>query len=54
MPLEEKYEKLLDKYLLIRATLLALHKQLGSVDKYIESLTKTQKNIVPSFPAAAY
>ena len=54
MPLEEKYEKLLDNYLLIRATLLALHKQLGSVDKYIESLTKTQKNIVPSFPAAAY
>ncbi len=54
MPLKEKYEKLLDKYLLIRATTLALHKELGSVDEYIESLTKTQKNMVPGFPAAAY
>jgi hypothetical protein len=54
MPLEEKYEKLLDNYLLIRATLLALHKELGSVGKYIESLTRTQKNMVPSLPAAAY
>jgi hypothetical protein len=54
MPLEEKYEKLLDNYLLIRATLLALHKELGSVDKYIDSLTRTQKNMVPSLPAAAY
>ncbi len=52
--MKEKYEKLLDKYLLIRATTLALHKELGSVDEYIESLTKTQKNMVPSFPAAAY
>ncbi len=54
MPLEEKYEKLLDKYLLIRASSLALHKEQGSVNKYIESLTRTQKNMVPSFPAAAY
>ncbi len=54
MPLKEKYEKLLDNYLLIRATSLALHKELGSVDKYIESLTRTQKNMVPSLPAAAY
>ncbi len=52
--MEEKYEKLLDKYLLIRATSLALHKELGSVDRYIESLTRTQKNIVPSPLAAAY
>jgi len=54
MPLEEKYKKLLDKYLLIRATSLALHKELGNVDKYIESQTRTQKNMVPSLPAAAY
>ena len=54
MPLEEKYEKLLDNYLLIRATLLALHKEQGSVDKYIESLARTQKNMVPTLPATAY
>jgi hypothetical protein len=54
MPLEEKYEKLLDNHLLDRATLYALHKELGIVDKCIESLTKTQKNMVPSLPAATY
>jgi hypothetical protein len=54
MPLEEKYEKLRDAYLLDRATLYALHKRLGIVDKCIESLVKTQKNMVPSLPAATY
>jgi len=54
MSLEEKYEKLLDTYLLYRATSYALHKELGTVDKYIESLTKTQKNMIPSLPAATY
>jgi hypothetical protein len=54
MPLEEKYEKLLDNYLLIRATLYALHKKGGTVDKYIESLVKTQKNMVSSLQAATY
>jgi hypothetical protein len=54
MPLEEKYEKIRDAYLLDRATLFALHKKLGIVDKCIESLVKTQKNMVPSLPAATY
>jgi hypothetical protein len=54
MPLKEKYEKLSDAYLLNTATLYALHKKLGMVDKCIESLTKTQKNMVPSLPAATY
>ena len=54
MPLEEKYEKIRDAYLLERATLYALHKELGIVDKCIESLVKTQKNMVPSLPAATY
>jgi hypothetical protein len=54
MPLEEKYEKTLDAYLLNSATLYALHKKLGIVDKCIESLVKTQKNMIPSLPAATY
>jgi hypothetical protein len=54
MPLEEKYEKIRDAYLLNSATLFALHKKLGIVDKCIESLVKTQKNMVPSLPAATY
>lgn len=54
MPLEEKYEKLLDAYLLNSATLYALHKEHGIVDKCIESLVKTRKNMIPSLPAATY
>jgi hypothetical protein len=54
MPLEEKYEKLRDAYLLNSATLYALHKKLGIVDKCIESLAKTQKNMIPSLPGATY
>jgi len=54
MPLEEKYERTLDAYLLNSATLYALHKKLGIVDKCIESLVRTQKNMIPSLPAATY
>jgi hypothetical protein len=54
MPLEEKYEKIRDEYLLNSATLYALHKKLGIVDKCIESLVKTEKNMIPSLPAATY
>jgi hypothetical protein len=54
MPLEEKYKKIRDAYLLNLATLYALHKELGIVDKCIESLVKTQKNMIPSLPAATY
>jgi hypothetical protein len=54
MPLKEKYEKTLDASLLNTATLYALHKKLGMVDKCIESLVKSQKNMLPSLPAATY
>ena len=54
MPLEEKYEKTLDAYLLNTATLYTLHKKQGIVDKCIESLVKAQKNMIPSLPAATY
>jgi len=54
MPLKEKYEKTLDAYLLNSATLYALHKEHGIVDKCIESLVKTQKSMIPSLPAATY
>lgn len=37
-----------------RVTLYALHKKLGTIDKYIESLVKAQKNMIPSLPAASY
>ena len=54
MPLEEKYDKIRDAYLLNTATLYALHKELGIVDKCIESLVKTKKNMIPSLPAATF
>ena len=54
MPLEEKYEKLRDAYMLDRVALYAVQKELGIVDKCIDALVKTQKNMVPSLPAATY
>jgi hypothetical protein len=54
MSLEEKYEKVRDAAILDRVTLYVLHKELGIVDRCIESLVRAQRNMVPSLPAATY
>jgi len=48
MPIEEKYDRLLDTYLLAIATGYALHKELGVVDKSNDLWVKVQKNMLPS------
>ena len=54
MPLEEKYDKLLDDYLLAIATGYALHKELGVVDKSIDWSVKVQKKMLPSVLGIAF
>jgi hypothetical protein len=49
MPLEEKYDKLLDGYLLSVATNYALHKELRTVDKWLDYIVKVQKKMFPSW-----
>ena len=47
MPLEEKYDRVLDDYLLAIATGYALHKELGVVDKCLDLSIKVQKKMLP-------
>jgi len=49
MPLQEKYDRLLDTYLLAVAAGYALNKELGVVDKSNDMWVKVQKNMLPSF-----
>lgn len=46
---EEKYDKLLDDYLLSCATGYALHKELGVVDKCLDLSVKAHKKMLPSY-----
>ncbi len=48
MPIEEKYDKLLNEYLLDAATHYAIHKELGAVDKFLDLYIKVQKKMTPS------
>ena len=48
MPLEEKYEKLLDQWILDDAKNFAFHKELGVLDKYDDFNRKVQKKMIPS------
>ena len=54
MPIEEKYNKLLDDYLLAAATGYALHKELGVVDKYNDLVVKVQQRMLPSVLGVAF
>jgi len=54
MPLEEKYDRLLDAYCLNMATFHSLHKELGAVDKCIDWSVKVQKKMFPSFVGVAF
>ena len=54
MPLEEKYDRLLDDYLLTIATSYVLHKELGVVDKCLDLSVKVQKKMLPSVIGIAF
>jgi len=47
MPLEEKYDRLLDDHLLAIASGYALHKELGVIDKSNDLWVKAQKKMLP-------
>ena len=48
MPLEEKYDKLLDSYILGWIGNYSLYKELGAVNKNINFNVETQKKLLPS------
>ena len=48
MPIEEKYDQLLNEYVLDAATHYAIHKELGAVDKFLDLYIKVQKKMTPS------
>ena len=54
MPLEEKYDKLLDSYLLNNAINYAFHKELGVISKHTDFYTKVQEKLVPSYLGTAF
>jgi hypothetical protein len=49
MPPEEKFDRLLDDYLLSIITAYALHKELGVVDKCLDLSIKVNKKMLPRF-----
>ena len=54
MPLEEKYNRLLDDYLLTIAMWNAFSKELGAVEKSRDLWVKVQKNMLPSVLGIAF
>ena len=47
MPLEEKYERLLDQMLLVWAASYTFNKEQGTMDKWLDYLAKAQKKVLP-------
>ena len=54
MPLEEKYDRLLDDYILCVATNYAFNKELGTMDKWLDYCLKVDKKMVPSWLGIAF
>jgi hypothetical protein len=54
MPLEEKYDNLLDSFILTMATDYALFKELDTVDKYLEKQFQVRKRMLPSLLGSAF
>jgi len=54
MPLEEKYDRLLEQYLLYQLTNYTLIKELGATDKYYDLLVKVNKKMLPSLLRVAF
>ena len=53
MPLEEKYDKLLDQYVLSEAMNYVLHKELGTMDKRNDMMLKVWKKMLPRMTGVA-
>jgi hypothetical protein len=54
MPLKEKYDRLLDQYLLYQITNYALIKDLGATDKYYDLLVNVNRKMLPSYLRVAF
>jgi hypothetical protein len=54
MPLEEKYERLLEQYMLYQLTNYSLIKELDATDKYYDLLVKVNKKMLPSMLRVAF
>jgi hypothetical protein len=54
MPLEEKYDKLVDSYVMTSAANYALIKELGVEEKYIDIYGKVFQSMLPSFLGTAF
>lgn len=54
MPLEEKYDKLVDMFFMIYATSFTIIKQLGAEDKFLDLFVKSYKNMLPSYLGTAF
>jgi len=53
MSLEEKYDNLLDSFILTMATDFALFEELGEVDRYLDLHVKVRKRMLPSLLGSA-
>ena len=54
MPLEERYDKLRDDFFLDHAINYALHRELGTVDKWLDYLVKVRIRMTPSYYGIAF
>ena len=54
MPIEEKYDKLYDQYVLTDVIAWAFVKEMGLTDKYLDYSMKVFKKMMPSFMGSAF
>jgi hypothetical protein len=54
MSLQEKYDNLLESFILTMATDYALFEELGEVDKYLDMHMKVRKKMLPNLLGAAF
>ena len=54
MPIEEKYDKLYDQYVLTDVIAMAFVKEMGLTDQYIEFSFKVMKKMMPSLMGSAF
>ena len=54
MPVEEKYDKLYDQYILTDVIAMAFVKEMGLTDKYLDYSMKVYKKMMPSLMGSAF
>ena len=54
MPIEEKYDKIYDQYILTDVIAWAFAKEMGLTDKYLDYQMKVYKKMMPSFMGSAF